>query len=435
MRLKTFFRSALFGAFALTSTLALAGVKIETWKAPSGASVFFVEARALPMLDVQVDFAAGSAFDPPGKAGLSGLTHGLLNNGAGDMDEDTIARRLADLGARLGGGLELERASVSLRTLSEADKRGPALAILAEVLRAPTYPAAVFEREREHAITGLRDALTRPDTLAGRAFSQAIYGTHPYAKQTTLESLAAIGRDDLVDFHRRHYVAARATVTIVGDVSRQDAEAIAQQVTAGLPRGDGPAPLPPVTLPSASEARIAHPAAQAHVLIGLPALKRGDPDFFPLVVGNYVLGGGGFVSRLMHEVREKRGYAYSVYSYFTPNRDLGPFQIGLQTKREQAGEALKLTREVLAKYLAEGPSEEELKAAKANIVGSFPLRLDSNGKILGNVATIGFYGMPLDWLDTYRDKAAAVTVADIRAAFARHVKPEALMTVIVGSEK
>ena len=169
-------------------------------------------------------------------------------------------------------------------------------------------------------------------------------------------------------------------------------------------------------------------------MLGLPALQRGDPDFFPLLVGNYSLGGGGFVSRLMKEVRDKRGLAYSVHSYFMPLQQLGPFQIGLQTKKAQANDALKVTREVLATFLAEGPSETELQAAKQNLIGSFPLRLDSNRKILENVALIGFYDLPLDYLDRYPENIEKVTVADIKAAYSRHVRPEHLVTVVVAGE-
>ncbi|MBV5331211.1 insulinase family protein, partial [bacterium] len=192
------------------------------------------------------------------------------------------------------------------------------------------------------------------------------------------------------------------------DVSRAQAEALAQQITADLPADTGAAALEVPKLPAASEQRIDHPAAQAHVLIGLPALKRGDPDFFPLLVGNYSLGGGGFVSRLMKEVREKRGFAYSVYSYFLPLAQPGPFQIGLQTKKTQANDALKVTRDVLAGFLAQGPSKAELQAAKQNLIGSFPLRLDSNRKILDNVAVIGYYGFPLDYLDRYAENVEKV---------------------------
>ena len=168
--------------------------------------------------------------------------------------------------------------------------------------------------------------------------------------------------------------------------------------------------------------------------IGLPAIERGNPDFFPLLVGNYTLGGGGFVSRLMKEVRDKRGYAYSVYSYFAPLKQTGPFQIGLQTKRSQARDALKVTREVLTDFLKDGPSDDELAAAKANLTGSFPLRLDSNKKILDNVANIGFYGLPLDYLDQYQAKVQEVTADDVRKAFARRVRPENLITVTVAAD-
>ena len=241
-------------------------------------------------------------------------------------------------------------------------------------------------------------------------------------------------RDDLQRFYQAHYRASSAVVTLVGDLTRAEAESIAQSLTSGLPSGTSSST--PETSPATKggEQRIAHPAAQAHVLVGLPALKRGDPDFFALQVGNYTLGGGGFVSRLMSEVREKRGFAYSVYSYFMPLAQPGPFQIGLQTRKEQADEALAVVRDVLAKFLAEGPSAEELQAAKQNIAGSFPLRLDSNRKILDNVAVIGFYGLPLDWLDRYQAQVQAVTVDAVKDAFSRRVRPADLMTVTVAAD-
>ncbi|MFZ2855166.1 MAG: pitrilysin family protein [Rhodocyclaceae bacterium] len=414
--------------------IAEAGPKIEHWVAPSGARVYFVETHALPILDVQIDFAAGTAYDPDGKAGVASLTGALLDLGAAGLDETQIANRMADLGARLTGGTDMDRASVGLRTLSAADKRVPALDILRAVLVSPLFPAEVFEREKARSVSALKEALTRPEAIAGKAFWRAMYPGHPYGQPSTPESVTAIARDDLAAFYRTHYTAQRATLAIVGDLSRADAEALAQQLTAELPTGAGAAPLPTPQLPAASEQRIAHPAAQAHLLIGLPAIKRGDPDFFPLLVGNYSLGGGGFVSRLMKEVRDKRGLAYSVYSYFHPLALPGPFQIGLQTKKAQADDALKVTREVLAEFLDKGPSEAELKAAKQNLVGSFPLRLDSNKKILENVAAIGFYGLPLDYLDRYAERIEKVGVADIKAAFSRHVKPENLVTLIVAAE-
>ncbi|WP_153111740.1 M16 family metallopeptidase [Propionivibrio limicola] len=423
-----------FAQLGLIAPVGAAAPKIEHWMALSGARVFFVENHDLPILDVQVDFAAGSAYDPGSKAGLAALTLTLLDLGVEAMDENRIANGLADLGAQLSGSAGMDRASVSLRTLSAAEKRGPALDILRAVLTRPQFPAAVFEREQARAMAGLKDALTRPETIANRAFWAAMYPDHAYGRQASPESVGALRRDDLAAFYRQHYTAQRAAVTIVGDVSRADAEALAQSLTSELPKGIG-AGVPEIPLRAAGgEQRLAHPAAQAHLLIGLPALKRGDPDFFPLVVGNYTLGGGGFVSRLMKEVREKRGFAYSVHSYFQPLEQPGPFEIGLQTRKEQADDALRVTRDVLAAFLAEGPSADELQAAKQNLIGSFPLRLDSNRKLLDNVATVGFYGLPLDYLERYAENVEKVSAADIRAAFARRVRPESMVTVIVGPD-
>ena len=420
-------------AFTVTQ-LAYAGIKIEHWVSPSGARVYFVETHALPILDVQVDFAAGSAFDPAGKSGTAALTRGLLDLGAGDLDENAIADRLADVGAKISGGADTDRASVALRTLSAADKRAPALDLLRLVLQQPRFDAAVFAREQARTVASLKDALTRPDTIAGKAFWQALYPNHPYGRQATPESVIAVSRDDLANFYKTFYNAKSASVTIVGDMTRNDAEKLAESLVAGLPAGEAPKLPAAPALPVQGRQQIVHPAAQAHIYLGLPAIERGNPDFFPLLVGNYTLGGGGFVSRLMKEVRDKRGFAYSVYSYFAPLRQAGPFQIGLQTKRSQAKEALAVTQNVLQTFLKEGPSDEELAAAKANLIGSFPLRLDSNKKILDNVANIGFHGLPLDYLDRYQEKVQAVTADDIRKAFAKYVQPAHLVTVLVAAD-
>ncbi|MCL2345494.1 MAG: insulinase family protein [Desulfobulbus sp.] len=432
--IRPFFRLLTIFLVLLAALPAAAGVAIEHWTTAAGARVQFVASRGLPMLDIQVDFAAGSMFDPAGKSGLAALTHALLDLGAGSRDETAIAEELADIGAQLGGGVDTDRASVSLRTLSAPDKQAAAIDILRTALAQPRFEAAILEREKTRTIAGLKEAMTRPDSIAGKAFWAALYPDHPYGRQATPESVATLSRDDLAAFHARHYTAANASITLVGDLSRGEAEQIAEQIAASLPPGAA-IPLPPAPAVGAGgTTAIAHPATQAHIHLGLPAIERGNPDFFPLLVGNYTLGGGGFVSRLMQEVREKRGYAYSVYSYFMPLKQAGPFQIGLQTKRSQAGEAIGLVLETLDRFLADGPSEAELAAAKANLSGSFPLRLDSNRKILDNVAVIGFYGLPFDYLDRYQERVKAVTAAEVKAAFARHVQPQALRIVTVAAD-
>ena len=413
---------------------ALATVTIEHWTTSNGARVYFVAAPSLPMLDVQVDFAAGSMFDPPGKAGLAALTRGILDLGTQQRDETAISEQLADIGAALGGGADTDRASISLRTLTDADKLPAALNILRDVLQQPRFDAAILEREKTRTIAGLKEAMTRPDSIAGKAFWEAMYPDHPYGRQATPESVASLNRADLLDFHRRLYTAGNASISLVGQLNRQQAEKIAEDLSATLPAGQAPSlPPAPVAAPATTKA-LPHPASQAHISLGLPAIERGHPDFFPLMVGNYTLGGGGFVSRLVKEVRDKRGFAYSVYSYFAPLRHAGPFQIGLQTQRNQAGEAIKVVRQVLDEFIANGPSPDELAAAKANLSGSFPLRLDSNAKLLANIAVIGFYGLPLDYLDHYQAKVEAVTVDEVKRAFSRHVRTDKLMTVTVAAD-
>jgi zinc protease len=187
-----------------------------------------------------------------------------------------------------------------------------------------------------------------------------------------------------------------------------------------------------IPLQQASEQRIAFDSAQAHVLVGQPGYKRDDPDFFAMLVGNHILGGGGFVSRLTNEVREKRGLSYSVGSYFAPSMHAGAFTIGLQTRPDQADQALQVSREVLAKFVAEGPTDAELQAAKANLIGGFALRIDSNRKLLDNVANIAWNNLPLDYLDTWTQQVHKLTVADIRAAFQRKLQPQTMVTVVLG---
>lgn len=428
-------KRSLLGLCLSLPLLAQAAPLIQNWKTPQGARVLFVESRELPMLDVSVDFPAGSARDPAGKAGLARLTHGMLDQGAGGLSDTDIAHRLADVGAVLGGSFDRDRAGVALRTLSSAPEKDKAIDILTRVLQRPEFPAAVLKRERQRLIAAIREAEADPGTVVQKAFYRALYGTHPYAHDEAGEpaTLERLTRADLQGFHRAHYSAPNAVISLVGDVSRAEAEAIASRLAAGLSTA---AALPPLPAPAPSpvhDARISHPSAQSHVRIGALGVSRNDPDFFPLFVGNYVLGGGGFDSRLLKEVRDQRGYAYSAYSYFLPMSVAGPFQLGLQTKLAQTDDALEVAYATLRQFVADGPTEAELAQAKANLTGGFPLRIDSNRKILEYLAVIGFYGLPLDYLDTWVARVEAVDVAAVKQAFARRIDPGRLVTVVVGA--
>jgi zinc protease len=416
---------------------AWAGLDIQHWVTSQGARVYFVENHDLPMLDVSVDFDAGSARDTRERSGLAHLTRHVMTLGAGPYSEKDIAERLADVGAVLSGRFDADRAGFQVRTLSGKAEREQSLDVLAAILSAPRFEADIVTREKARVIAALREAATKPETIGAKAFSVALYGEHPYAlpEDGEPETVASLTREDMAAFYRAHYRAKAMSLALMGDISRQEAERLAERLAAGLPPGDAPPPIPPVVVKAAgSERVIPHPATQSHLFMGLPGMKREDPDYFPLYVGNYILGGGGFDSRLMEEVRQKKGLAYSAYSYFAPMREAGPFQMGLQTRRSATDEALRTAREVLARYLKEGPSETELAQAKNNLVGGFPLRLDSNKKILEYLAVIGFYRLPLDWLDTYTGKVEAVSREDILRAFRSRVRPEAMSTVVVGGQ-
>ncbi len=427
------------------SGLAQAALNIQHWALDNGARVYFVENHTIPMLDVNVDFDAGGRRDPSGQAGLASLTNGMLARGLAGatlpdgtvepaLSEAEISNVMADVAAQRGGGAGTDRAGMSVRTLSSAAERDQAVRMLARLLAQPSFPADLFTRDKARTIAAIREALTKPESIASKAFWRMAYGSHPYGAEATVESVDAITRDDLVRFHQQHYVANQAVIAIIGDITRADAEAIARELTRRLPQGAPLPALPSITRPQGGEQRLPHPASQSHILVGMPALARNDPDLFPLTVGNYVLGGGGFVSRLTHEVREKRGLAYSAYSYFSPMAQPGPFMAGLQTRKDQSDEALQVVRKTIEDFLRNGPTEAELKAAKDNLIGGFALRIDNNRKILDNIATIGFYQLPLDYLDTWTSKVAKVTLADIRAAFGRKLAMENMVTVIVGAE-
>ena len=409
---------------------------VQSWTTAQGARVYFIETHALPIIDVQVLFLAGSAFDPADKPGLASLTASLMDQGAGGRNEQQVAETLADIGATLTVGAGLDSTTVALRTLSDPERRRQAFNLMADVMARPQYDRAILKRDVARSVAALKDALTKPQVLAQRAYMSAIYPDHPYGRLVTPDSLAAISHADVTNFWRRHITPGRASVAIVGDLTRVEAEDLAQQLLADLPSDltGVPKTLPQPVLTEARVVRVEHPALQSHLLVGLPSVARDDMEQIALQVGNYTLGGGGFVSLLTQEVRDQRGYAYSVYSYFQPQLVPGPFTIGLETKRVQADDALKVVDQVVRTYLKHGPSAAQLKAAQDNIAGGFALRIDSNSKLAANLGVMAFYGLPTDWLDQYPARVRALTPEGVRDAFRKHVSPERLVTVRVAAD-
>jgi len=418
----------------LCSDGAQAVPEIQTWRTSNGAKVLFVAAPSLPMLDVRVAFAAGSAYDGA-QPGVATLTASLLTQGAGPWDADTLAERIDNVGATLTSGADRDMAWVSVRTLTRPPALDVAIDTLAQVLAAPRFAPEDVARVRENHLVALRQAEQDPATVGNKALYRAVFGDHPYASDPdgTAASVAALQPEDARAFHRRYYVAANATLAVVGALDRPAAAALAERLLAGLPRGTVPPPVPPVpALASGTTVTIAFPSSQTHLYAGLPGMRRNDPDYYPLYVGNHILGGSGLVSLLMEEVREQRGLSYSVYSYFQPLAQPGPFVLGLQTKNDQAAAAQAVLLRTLERFIEHGPTVAELEAARQNLTGGFPLRIASNAKIVAYLTAIGFYDLPLDHLARFTARIAAVTAEQIRDAFRRRVDPRHLVVVRVG---
>lgn len=439
-------RFAVMALAICLSTLAQAGLPVQHWVHASGARVYLIESPGIPMVDVQIDFDAGSRRDPRDKVGLSGVTAGMASKGVEAdgalpaLDENALSEAWADLGASFGASSGNDRMSFQFRSVTLDDLLPRAVQLAARQLGQPVFPADVWRRERERLVASIRESNTRPATIAARAFSTAVYGQHPYGFEMTEASLAPITVDDMRQLYRKLIVPCRARVSVVGAVTRAQAEQLLSTLLSRLPAAPASAAcevLPAVAevsaLTVASEQRLAFDAAQAQVLLGQPGIRRNDPDFFAITVGNYILGGGGFVSRLNEEVRQKRGLSYSVYSYFSPGLHAGAFTVGLQTRPDQAGQAIGVVREVLQKFVQDGPTATELEAAKANLVGGFALLIDSNRKLLANLASIAWNDLPLDYLDHWTRRVEAVSLEDIRGAFARHLQPQRMVTVLVGA--
>lgn len=411
--------------------------KIEHWQTTQGSRVYFVQADALPLADIQVVFDAGSARDGQ-QFGLAALTSSLLDTGAGSWNADQIAQRFENVGANFGTSVSGDMASLTLRTLTEPALFEKALDTMHVILTNPKFNKADFLREQNRTLAGIKQREESPAEVASEVFSNKIYGSHPYAHPDTgiKETVGKLKAADLVKFYKQYYVASNAMVVIVGNLTKQQAEQTAEKLLSGLPVGQKPEAIPDVTLPTqASQQHIEFPSTQTHVLVGLPGTWRKDPDYFDLFIGNHILGGSGLVSKLFTEVREKRGLAYSASSAFSPMLKPGPFAVSLQTRNDQTAQALEVLNATLKDFIDKGPTQAELDAAKKNIIGGFPMRFDTNKKLAGYVAMIGFYDMPLDYLDTFRQKIEATTIDSIKAAFQRKVNMALLQTVTVGNSK
>ncbi|UMZ11730.1 insulinase family protein [Pseudomonas sp. MPFS] len=408
-------------------------LNVQTWSTAEGAKVLFVEARELPMFDMRLIFAAGSSQDG-NTSGLALLTNAMLNEGVAGKDVGAIARGFESLGADIGNGAYKDMAVVSLRSLSAVDKRQPALKLFAEVVGKPTFPADSLARIKNQLLAGFEYQKQNPGKLASLELMQRLYGSHPYAhaSEGNAKSVPGISLAQLQAFHAKAYTASNGVIALVGDLSRSDAEAIAAQVSAALPKGPALAKIEQPVEPKASVGHIEFPSSQTNLLLAQLGIDRDDPDYAAVSLGNQILGGGGFGTRLMSEVREKRGLTYGVYSGFTPMQVRGPFMINLQTRAEMSEGTLKLVQDVFADYLKNGPTQKELDDAKRELAGSFPLSTASNADIVGQLGAMGFYNLPLSYLEDFMRQSQELTVEQVKAAMNKHLSVDKMVIVSAG---
>jgi len=430
MPIKTFLITILI----FFSNFASANLNIQHWESNNQARIYFIENHDLPIVDINVDFRAGSVKDTKQKSGLASLTNHMMVLGSGGVNEEDLANQFIDLGAQLNSSFDQDKSGFSVRTLTE--KRSEAIDLLTLVLHKPNFDKDILEREKKRYIASISQSETMPGSIASKAFNKALYGEHPYGLSSSgeVETIRKISKKDLNNFYKNNYFSNELSIVIVGDISRKEAEELGNKISSGFTQSKITSPIPLVKELKGQDIRISHPAKQAHLYYGAPIIKRGDPDFLALYLGNYILGGGGFVSRLTQVIREDRGLAYSVYSYFMPYIEKGPFQIGVQTKKNQVDQAKKLIDKTVAEFIKNGPKSQELKRAKDFMIGGFPLKLDSNKSILEYVSMMAFYKYPLDYLDTFTDKIDKISSEEIKSAFQRRVDMSKFSTVIVGGE-
>jgi zinc protease len=408
-------------------------LNIQSWNTAEGARVLFVEAHELPMFDMRLLFAAGSSQDGA-TPGIALIANAMLNEGVKGKNVGAIAEGFEGLGADFSNGSYRDMAIASLRSLSAPEKREPALKLFSEVVGKPTFPADSLARIKNQLLASFEYQKQNPGKLAGDELFKRLYGDHPYAHPSmgTAKSITPITLAQLKAFHAKAYAAGNAVIALVGDLSRADAEAVAAQVSASLPKGPALAKTVAPAAPQPGDTHIEFPSKQTHLMLAELGINRADPDYAALSLGNSILGGGGFGSRLMTEVREKRGLTYGVSSGFTPMQAQGPFMIGLQTRAELSENTLKLVKDITREFLANGPTQKELDDAKRELAGSFPLSTASNSAIVGQLGAIGFYNLPLSYLEDFMTQSQGVTVEQIKAVMNKHLDVDKLVVVTAG---
>lgn len=430
----------LFLFISIGSQTAFAEIKPKQIALKNGSSLLLIERHSLPIVNVEVLIKSGSAFDPPDLSGVASLTASLLDEGTKKRSSAQMAEEADFIGASVGAYPELDYTSVNLRVLKKDIEKG--FDLLSDVVLNPLFDAKELERVRRLILGSILSEKDEPTVIAGRAFDNIVFANHPYKNPVigVEESVKKISREDIVSFYKTHYVPNNALFSIVGNVTEQEAITLINKYFAGW------SVTTPAVGTSTTVRKIAPPTEQPRktvlidkdltqttVVMGHLGISRKDPDFYPVIVMNYILGGGGFASRLLTNIRDNKGLVYSAHSSFNPNSQQGSFEISLQTKASNTNEAVLAALYEIEQIIKEGVTETELGEAKAYLVGSFPLRLETTGKLAGLLSKVGFHELGLTYFNDYPKYIEKVTREEVLRVARTYLQPGQISLVVVGN--
>lgn len=425
---------AVCSSFYVTS--AHAGMVPKRSVLSNGLVLLTSEQRALPMVSIELLIDAGSRYDGANQEGLANLTSKLLTYGTKRRTAVQISETLDFIGAGLEAGSGQDVASVSMTVLKKDLATG--LELLADVLTTSTFPPAEIDRQKQEIIASLKAMEEDPGAVAQRTFAPALFPGSPYGRMVegTEASVKSLQQKSLKEFYARYYRPNRSIMAVVGDVSEQEISQALNQAFRGWSKGEPSGqPLVPAKIGAPQVLRVNRDLTQANIIMGHNGVPRGNPDYYAIQVMNYILGGGGFSSRVMDSIRNERGLAYSVYCYFSAEKSHGSFQFIMQTKNETAQEAIRLANEEIQRIRGQPVTEQEMNDAKDYLIGSFPLRFDTNRKVASFLTQVEFFQLGLDYPERYGDLIGKVSRADVQRVAKQYLQPEKLITVIVGNQQ
>ena len=434
MRIVILLRAAAVAcAMLFAASAAYAEIEIQEVTSPSGQDFWLVEEPSIPIVAIEMGFRGGSRLDPEGKEGVGRFVRGLMDEGSGELDAVAYSNRADDISSRVGFSVNRDAAEVSGRFLVET--LDEAVDLMALAISSPRFDPEPVERVRKQILSGIAQSETDPSGISSKVWFERAFPDHPYGRPSsgTEESIASITVEDLRAAHKALFSTSELKIAIVGAIDAARAGEIVDRLIAGLPKGYVPPIRQAETAPPPGVHVIQQDVPQSVAVFGHLGMARDDPDFIPAFVMNYVLGGGSFSSRLTEEVREKRGLAYSVYSYMSAPEGAALYLGRVQTANERIAESIEVIRAEWARMAAEGVTAEELEKARTYLTGSFPLRFDSNSKIANYLLFVQMEDLGIDYINKRNGLIEAVTLEDIQRVASRLLKPEALSFVVVGN--